>query len=411
MGAFSFRNPAVGLFILAVFPVVGKEQPRVSFFDEADEPPRTESRTQTRSTPRPRRSGSGGGRSGGRRRPPAGPSQQSVNTRRGIALVALVIVIVLITIGVSSCDSSARRSALENYGDNVNTIINKSDATSATLFHALSGANSGNASSVSQSVAEARQSAEQVLSQAEHLSVPSAVRQANSRLVLVLQLRVDGLANITNEIGAALGNSANQQAVQQITAQMARFYASDVLYKSYVVPEIVEALHADNITVGGQDGTPINGGQFLPSITWLQPSSVGAALGVPVSSKSGTGSGATKVTGLHGDSINSVSVDGVALTSAGNSIAASPPPTFAISFTNGGNFTETDVGCKVTVTGTSVEGTAVVPSIAKGATATCNVTLRSAPPAGNYNVVATVEKVPGETNMSNNTLSYPVTFK
>jgi hypothetical protein len=39
------------------------------------------------------------------------------------------------------------------------------------------------------------------------------------------------------------------------------------------------------------------------------------------------------------------------------------------------------------------------------------VTLKSAPPAGNYNVVADIERVPGESNVTNNRLSYPVTFK
>jgi len=39
------------------------------------------------------------------------------------------------------------------------------------------------------------------------------------------------------------------------------------------------------------------------------------------------------------------------------------------------------------------------------------VTLKTAPPAGSYTVVATVEQVPGEKNLTNNTLSFPVTFQ
>ena len=40
---------------------------------------------------------------------------------------------------------------------------------------------------------------------------------------------------------------------------MARFYASDVLYKDYTLPQIVGALHAAGITVGGPTGEPSTG--------------------------------------------------------------------------------------------------------------------------------------------------------
>ena len=39
------------------------------------------------------------------------------------------------------------------------------------------------------------------------------------------------------------------------------------------------------------------------------------------------------------------------------------------------------------------------------------MTLTSSPPAGTETVVATIEKVPGEKNLTNNSLSFPVTFQ
>jgi hypothetical protein len=321
-----------------------------------------------------------------------------------------VIVVVLIAVGVNSCQSSARKSALQNYGDNVNSIISQSNATSAKLFKAVSGATGGNESSVSQTINQTEQTAQTTLSRAEHLSVPSAAKTANATLVQALRYRLDGITNIAGEIQPALGTSVNQQAVTQIAGQTARFYASDVMYKDYVAPELVSALHANGIAVGGADGVPINAGQFLPTIDWLQPSYIGGELGVALSSSSKSSSG-QKVTGLHGEEINSVSVAGSQLSTDGNSVAATPPPTFTLSFTDSGNFTETDVRCTVTMTGTSVSGLTVVPSINKSQTKTCQVTLKSAPPAGNYNVVADIERVPGESNVTNNRLSYPVTFK
>jgi hypothetical protein len=380
----------------------------VSFFDEADEPPRTEIRSSTRPTGRRRNSG-GSGR-GGRRRPPSGPTHQSIVARRAVAVAALVIVIVLIAVGVNSCQSSARKSALQDYANNVNSVINRSHATSDALFKALSGGSGSGATAISRAIDATETRADAVLQSARGLSVPSAAQTANGHLLLALRMRVDGITNIANEIQPALGTSVNQQAVDQIATQMARFYASDVLYKDYMAPELVSALHANDISVGGQDGTQINPDQFLQSINWLTPLYVAGKLGVTLSSSGSKGSG-KPVTGLHGDELNSVTLNGTTLSpGASATVAASPPPTFDLNFSDSGNFDETDVTCKVTVTGTSASGTQVIPVIDKGKSATCAVKLPSSPPKGTYTVQATIEKVLGETRMSNNTAAFTVTF-
>jgi hypothetical protein len=383
----------------------------VSFFDEADEPPRTESRSPSRSSTRRRPTGSGGSGSGRgtRRRPPSGPPQQSIRTRRGIALLALVIAIVVIAVAVNSCEGSANKSALQNYADSVYTIEGQSSQTSGALFAALAKAGSTDASTTGQAVAQASSDADTELKRAERLSVPGAAQGAQRYFVHALQERVDGLTNIASEIQPALG-SQHQEAVQQITNDMALFLASDVEYKDYAVKKLVSALHGANIVVGGDNGTPINSKQFLPSIDWLKESFVGAELGVSVSSgKSGSGSSGP-VTGLHGDGLGSVSYNGTTLTD-GTSVTANPPPTFSLSVTDQGDFTESNVICKVEVVGTSVSGTKVIPSIAKGQTTTCDVTLRSSPPQGSYTIKAMVEKVPGEKDLTNNSQGIAVVFK
>ena len=331
--------------------------------------------------------------------------------RRAVAAVALVVVIVLIVVGVNSCQSSARKSALQDYANNVNTVIQRSDATSTSLFGQLSsGVSASNATSISTKINQTRQSAQDVLGQAQGLSVPSAVKTANSHLLFALQLRLDGITAIANQIQPALGTSVNRDAVTQIAGDMANFYASDVLYKKYTAPAIVSALHANHIAVGGADGAPVNGGQFLPSLDWLKPSFVAAQLNVSLPS---TGKNGKAAPGLHGHSLKSVSVGGTTLQAGTtNTVTASPAPTFTLDFDNGGNFNETDVTCKVTVTGAGVSGTKVVPETVAGKTATCAVTLNSSPPTGQtFNVVATIERVPGEKNMANNTLTFPVTFQ
>jgi len=381
----------------------------VSFFDEADEPPRTEIRSPRGPGGRRRTSGSGGSGSGrgSRRRPPSRPPQQAVRTRRAILLIVVVIVIVVIAIGVNSCEGSANKSALQNYADNVNTLIGESDATSAKFFTALRNAGGTSASQTGQAVAQASSDAETELRRAKSLSVPGAAHGAQTHFVHALQERVDGLTNIAHEIEPALG-SEHQQAVQEITTQMALFFASDVEYKLYAAKQIASALHGVGIIVGGADGTPINAGQFLPSIEWLKASYVGAQLGVSVSS--GKSGASQHVTGLHGDGLTGVSYNGATL-ATGTSVTSSPPPTFVLSVQNQGHYTETNVVCKVVVNGTSISGTKVIPSIAAGSTKTCSVTLRGSPPSGNYNLKASVEPVPGEHDLSNNSQAVAVFFK
>ena len=127
-------------------------------------------------------------------------------------------------------------------------------------------------------------------------------------------------------------------AINSIAAQMARFYASDVLYKEYTVPEIIGALKAAGIGVGGLSGQQINSDQFLPSIGWLDPTTVANTLKAPVPASVGNKPIAP---GLHGHQLNSVSVGGTTLqTGSTNAIPASPAPTFTLSFANTGQCVE-----------------------------------------------------------------------
>jgi hypothetical protein len=374
----------------------------LSFFDEVDEPPRTEPRTtpsaSSRSAPRRRRpSGTGG------RRPPG--HQQSIQVRRAIAIGAVLVVIVLIALGVHGCEQSATSSALQDYTNNVSSLVRQSNATGSELFTVLAGAaNAGNATSVHESISRTLQSADNQLNSVKALSVPSQVAGPQQKLVLTFQMRADGIANIANDIEPALATSANIGAVNAIATQTARFYASDVLYKDYYVPEVYAALQANGTRFSG-----LPPGQFVPNVDWLVPADIANALHVTVPGLTTS----TKVTpGTHGHQLNSVSVAGITLqTGSTNAIPAKPPPTFTLNFANSGSNNEANVVCQVTVTGTNVKGQTVVPETTAGKSATCQVKLDSSPPTGTYSVVARIDKVPGEKILSNNFQTFPVTFQ
>ena len=326
--------------------------------------------------------------------------------RRIVLVAVVVVVVVLIAVLVNSCEVSARNSALQDYNNNVASLNAQSVNTGQRFFSLLSGPISDPAS-VQNSLNQSWNDASGELSHAKGLNVPDEVKGAQQNFVLALQMRADAIHNISGQVPPALQSTTSQGALSTIASEMARFYASDVLYKDYTVPEVIGALRAAGITVGGLGGQQVNSSQFLPSIQWLTPSYIASQLHVSIPTAT-----APVAPGTHGHALNSVSVGGTTLqTGSTNDIPASPAPTFTLSFANTGQNTENNVKCTVSVQGSKVSGQTVVPQTTAGQSTTGQVTLSSSPPAGNYTVTADVAPVPGEKNTSNNSLSFPVTFK
>jgi hypothetical protein len=327
--------------------------------------------------------------------------------RRIVAIVVIIVVIVLVAVGVHSCQVSATNSALQDYTNSVSSLNQQSVANGKQLFTELAQApGASSVTGVQQGINRILDSERNdVYKKAQALSVPDQVKTGNAQFVTALKMRVDGLQGIADSIQPALSSTATQASVNALAGEIARFYASDVLYKDYALPQIYAALHA-----AGTRFSPIDPGQFLPNVEWVLPSFLGTELHVNV-----PGAQPTKATpGLHGHSLTSASVAGTTLqTGATNTIASSPIPTFTLDFANGGTNNEHNVKCKVTVNGTNpaVTGTATVPETFAGKSATCSVKLNAAPPKGTQTVVATIEKVLGEKNVSNNTITYTVTFQ
>jgi hypothetical protein len=324
-------------------------------------------------------------------------------------MVVALVVVVLIALGVHACQVSAQTNALKSYSNSVASLITESNSTGARLFDVLShGGGSASAQSMQNSINQTLSSATAQLNHAKRLSVPDQARTAHRNLLLALQMRADAISNIAQKIQPALGNQDSKAAIYAIAAQMARLYASDVVYKDYTTTEIAAALHSAGIPVGGANGQQIVAGQFVPNLSWMSPQSIADKLHVTLPS-----AGHARISpGTHGHELNSVTVGGTTLqTGSTNTITASPPPSFTLNFLNSGTNNETNVVCKVTVSGTSDTGQTVVPETIAGHSASCNVMLQSTPATGTATVVATIEPVPGEKHIANNTLRFPVSFQ
>lgn len=381
----------------------------MSFFDEADEP---------RTTPRPRRPPSGGG-GGSRRRP---PDEQTLLVRRLTAAGAVVVVIVLLVVVVRGCVGNRREQALKDYNRDVRTLVEQSRRSVSTpLFQALSGAGGQNAERVQQSINQLRVDAENQLKRAQALNAPDGTGEAQSDLELVLSLRHDGVRQIAEEIQPALGNSPQAgPAVDSIAAQMQAFNASDVVYSQRVAPLILKALKDDGIAASydgtaGEQVAPYS--QFLPDIGWMSPASVARALGSSGGGSSGGGGDQGQpAPGLHGHQLDSVSVGGTTLsTGTPVTLPASPAPTFAVAFTNGGENDEQNVRVVVEITtggGAPLRAETTVPATTAGEAATANVEFSQSPPAGGTSTIrVTIVGVPGERGLDNNTATYSALFE
>lgn len=378
----------------------------LSFFDESDE---------TRRAPRPRRIPQS--RGGGGQRPPM--DNQTLLVRRLVAAGAMLLVILLLVLLVKGCVDNRREAALKDYNRSVRTLVEQSRSEVAkSFFAALGGASSGEPTQVQETINQLRVRADEELAQAQRLDPPDAMKSAQTNLELVLSLRRDGVAKVADEIQTALGGTAGAgTAVDAIAGQMQAFNASDVVYSQRVAPLILKGLKDDGIAAS-YDGTA--GEQVLPyadflpdgNISWMSPDYVAGQLGATTSSGR---SGGNPAPGLHGHQIDSVSVGGVALATDGsNRIPASPPPTFVVNFTNGGENDETNVKVTVEVTGSGspIRAQAIVPNTTAGGSATANVTLRQSPStSGPSTIRVTVEQVPGEETLDNNTASYTALFE
>ncbi len=326
--------------------------------------------------------------------------------RRLVAGTVLVVVVILIALGIHSCEVSQRNTALKDYANGVASLIQRSDQTGKNLFSELSGG-TGNVTTLQQQLTQTAVDANGELSDLKGLSVPDEMKTAQQHMVLVFAMRHDAIGQIASNIQSATSKSIGADAVRLIAAEMGRLYASDVVYKDYGAPAIAAALHGVGITPNnGVNGAPISSGQFVQDISWLTPANVASKLGATIPS-----AGGKPAPGVHGHRMVGCAVSGTALVVGGtNTLPASPPPTFTCTFQNDGQNNETNVVVKVQVSGTSVSGQAIEPQTVPNQQYTVNIPLNSSPPTGSQTVTATVERVPGETSTVHNTQTFPITF-
>jgi hypothetical protein len=367
----------------------------VSFFDDD-----VESARSTRTRPRPR----GGGRRGT-------TDSQTLLVRRVVFGGVLVVFLLLLAVGVHSCQVSQKKSSLRDYNHRVTTIATDSSQTGSQFFKLLGQNSNQSPQDLQTSISGYRVQAEQQLKQAQGIDTPDQMKAAQQSLLIALELRRDGLGYIAQRVRTALGDQgeAADAAISQIASQMQSFDASDVLYSARVVPFIGNALD-DN----GVSGQQVAHSRFLPDVAWMSPQFVAQKLGQQLTGGANR-PGQPTGPGLHGTGLESSSYGNTSLQAGTpNHLTYQPGQAFTVTFSNQGQNDEFDIKVTVTIqpnTGRPITLTRTVPKVARGETAHANLALDRMPPVGAaVTIHVNVAAVPGEKKTDNNKADYPAIF-
>jgi hypothetical protein len=350
-------------------------------------------------------------RAGSRRPPPRGPGtdRQTLLVRRGFAVGAGLLVLILLIFVIKGCRDSAREQAFKDYNRNVASLMEESNQDSRSLFGLLAKPGTQSPVQLATSVNTTRNHAQGLVDRAKNLEPPDELSTAQRYLVDTLEFRRDGITAVARELPTALGDADTDAAAARIAAAMQQFLASDVIYNQRVLPD----LKSETAKQGLLDQVSFQQSRFLLDLGWLSPTTVADRMS---RIRSGTGSSGTVAPGLHGTGLGPVTVKpgGETLNpGAAAQLKVSPNTTFDVQVMNQGENDEKQVRVRLTMTGAGkpIVVTQTIPSITAGETATASIPLAATPPTG-LPVTIKVEAlaVPGEKNTTNNQAEFSAVF-
>lgn len=321
--------------------------------------------------------------------------------RRGLALGAGLILLILIVLGVKGCLDARKSRALSDYARNVGEIVEETNRTSKSFFGKLDEPGGLSVTEFISQVDADRSAMDNYAGRVDALSTPGDMSHAQNALELTYELRSSAMNEIAEKMSTALGAVGAEQAMKGIAKQMRRLLAGDEVYAAVARPEINGVL-ADN----GIQGDDVPKSVFLADETrWLDEGEVSTAL----SSVSGA-SGSSSSKGVHGLGLISTAVNGTELSpESATSVIGEGTPEVEVEVANQGESTENGIDVSVTVSGgTTLSGT--IDTISAGESSTVSIPLTPAP-KGEVTLEVNVATVPGEKVSENNEASYAVVFE
>ena len=360
------------------------------------EEPEQRTRTMRSREPDQRRGRGGGGRGGG-----SSSERRQLMIRRGMALGAGLLVLILLVVGAKGCLDARKNRSLEDYASNVTQIVDETNTLSESFFGLLDDPGELSVTEFTSEIESDRSAMDGFLSRVEKLSTPGDMQSAQETLTLVYQLRANAMETIAARMPTALGDEGRETAIKQISGQMGILAAADVLYNQITRHDI------DNVIANnGANAPEMPRSTYVPdAVFWGNPDNLDSAL-----SSVGGASRPAADGGVHGTGLGTVSIGGITLDSSVSTVVPSgTEPVVSVEVQNQGEADESDVTVSVSVDGGSGLEQAI-PSLAVGETGTAEILLTPAP-SGEVQLDVTVAPVPGEQVLDNNEASYTVSFE
>ncbi len=315
--------------------------------------------------------------------------------RRGLALGAGLIVVILIVLGVKGCLDARADRQLSDYASNVTQIVKETGQTSKNFFDKLEDPGGLSVTDFVDQINADRSAIDSYASRVDGLSAPGDMAEAQDTLELTYELRANAMNEIADRMSTALGDAGSAKATAGIARQMQKLLASDVLYETLARPEINGVLASN-----GLEGDNVPKGSYLPDLKWLDEAEVASALG----GVSGASGGEDATSGVHGLGLIGVSVNGNEL-AEGVPVAVSGEEAVEVDVQvqNQGESPENGITISVTVEGNTLEGD--ISSIEPGEISSATIPLTPTP-KGEVTLEVKVDPVPGEKVTENNEASY-----
>jgi hypothetical protein len=320
--------------------------------------------------------------------------------RRGLALGAGLVVVILIVLGIKGCLDARAHRALSDYARNVSQILDETEQTSKTFFSTLEDPGGLSVREFVTEVEGQRSAMDNLVSRVEGLSAPGDMGNAQSSLELTYTLRGAAMTQIANKMSTALGDAGADRAVAAITKQMQNLAASDVVYEQVVRPEINGVLSSNGI-----QGSNVPRSTFVPDgLKWQEEDTVSSALGAISGSSEGSASG------VHGLGLAAVTINGSELAEGTSAtVGVEETAEVEVQVENQGESTENDVAVSISVSGANtLEGT--IEEIPAGEIGSVSIPIVPTP-KGEVTLEVEVEVVAGEQVSENNEASYTVVFE
>jgi hypothetical protein len=374
------------------------------FFDE----PETAEATQRRRLPRLERGGRNGGGDEGPPRGPRTPPTGLIPLARLVGLIAIAIVVVVgLVFWIDSCQGKSKNDEYAAYAVKVKAI-RQADKKLGEAFSAKLASSALKQSDLEQSLAQFAQQEQQEFTQAQEIRPPGPLRAAHQNLLNTLELRARGLAGLGDVLAQAGATKNTSDTVDKLTGQGNLLTASDVVWQELFRVPAIQVLNDQGVK-----------GVIIPTSHFLSnPDYVSArAFSILMQRLSGASTGGTP-SGKHGNGLVNVHVSpqGSDLTtSSATTIKVSADLTFRVTVENSGDFPEVNVPVRLVIDagGKPITRVRRIPSIQPTQQTTVDFSNFDLPPSAFGNratVTVTVVKVPGETNLSNNSASYTVFF-